>query len=82
MLSNTVAMDFGRALFGSVGAIVFAVMVAVSSFGALSGSSYILTQTLTRTTQLFLYFSGILYLSANSRGSGPGRVPSEALWKA
>lgn len=37
MLSNTVAMDFGRAIFGSVGAVVFSVVVAVSSFGALSG---------------------------------------------
>lgn len=36
-LSNTVAMDFGRALFGTVGAVVFSVMVAVSSFGALTG---------------------------------------------
>lgn len=37
MLSNTVAMDFGRSIFGSVGAVVFSVVVAVSSFGALSG---------------------------------------------
>jgi hypothetical protein len=37
MLSNTVAMDFGRALFDTIGAVVFSVMVAVSSFGALTG---------------------------------------------
>ncbi|KAF7322996.1 L-methionine transporter [Mycena chlorophos] len=38
--SNTVAMDFGRALFGSVGGTVFALMVAISCFGALNGSFY------------------------------------------
>ena len=37
MLSNTVALDFGRALFGTLGAVVFSVMVAVSSFGAMTG---------------------------------------------
>ena len=39
MLSNTVALDFGRVLFGTVGAVVFSVMVAVSTFGALTGES-------------------------------------------
>ncbi|KZP19453.1 L-methionine transporter [Athelia psychrophila] len=38
--SNTVAMDFGRALFGPVGGIIFAFMVAFSCFGALNGSTY------------------------------------------
>ncbi|KZT09448.1 amino acid transporter [Laetiporus sulphureus 93-53] len=38
--SNTVALDFGRALFGPVGGIVFALMVAISCFGALNGSSF------------------------------------------
>ncbi|TFY51174.1 hypothetical protein EVJ58_g10704 [Rhodofomes roseus] len=38
--SNTVALDFGRALFGPVGGIVFALMVAVSCFGALNGSAF------------------------------------------
>jgi len=38
--SNTVALDFGRALFGSTGAILFTVMVAISCFGALNGSFY------------------------------------------
>lgn len=36
-LSNTVALDFGRALFGPVGGLVFALMVAISCFGALNG---------------------------------------------
>ncbi|TFK55048.1 amino acid transporter [Heliocybe sulcata] len=39
-LSNTVAMDFGRALFGPVGGSVFAFMVAFSCFGALNGTAY------------------------------------------
>ncbi|KAH9856967.1 amino acid transporter [Lenzites betulinus] len=39
-LSNTVALDFGRALFGPVGGIVFAAMVAFSCFGALNGSFF------------------------------------------
>jgi len=41
-LSNTVAMDFGRALFGPVGGIVFAFMVAFSCFGALNGDYVLL----------------------------------------
>ncbi|KIK18961.1 hypothetical protein PISMIDRAFT_30399 [Pisolithus microcarpus 441] len=39
-LSNTVALDFGRALFGPVGGMVFAVMVAISCFGALNGAIF------------------------------------------
>ncbi|KAK0459766.1 L-methionine transporter [Desarmillaria tabescens] len=39
-LSNTVAMDFGRALFGPIGGTVFAFMVAFSCFGALNGSFF------------------------------------------
>ncbi|KAF7294914.1 L-methionine transporter [Mycena indigotica] len=39
-LSNTVAMDFGRALFGPIGGTIFAFMVAISCFGALNGSFY------------------------------------------
>lgn len=38
-LSNTVALDFGRALFGPVGGMVFALMVAISCFGALNGEA-------------------------------------------
>ncbi|OJT15721.1 b(0,+)-type amino acid transporter 1 [Trametes pubescens] len=37
-LSNTVAIDFGRALFGPIGGVVFAAMVAFSCFGALNGA--------------------------------------------
>ena len=36
-LSNTVAMDFGRALFGPLGGSLFAFLVAISCFGALNG---------------------------------------------
>ncbi|CAL1704464.1 unnamed protein product [Somion occarium] len=39
-LSNTVALDFGRALFGPIGGAVFAFMVAFSCFGALNGSFF------------------------------------------
>ncbi|TFK76407.1 L-methionine transporter [Pluteus cervinus] len=35
--SNTVALDFGRVLFGKLGGIIFAIMVVVSCFGALNG---------------------------------------------
>ncbi|KAG8833528.1 hypothetical protein FRC17_010560 [Serendipita sp. 399] len=38
--SNTIALDFGRSLFGSAGAIVFAGMVAISCFGALNGAFF------------------------------------------
>jgi hypothetical protein len=37
-MSNTVALDFGRAVFGRIGGTVFAVMVALSCFGALNGN--------------------------------------------
>lgn len=36
-MSNTVALDFGRALFGPAGGVIFAVMVSISCFGALNG---------------------------------------------
>ncbi|KAJ3883499.1 L-methionine transporter [Lentinula edodes] len=39
-LSNTVAMDFGRAIFGPWGGTVFAFMVAFSCFGALNGGFF------------------------------------------
>jgi len=38
--SNSVAMDFGRALFGSAGGTIFAFMVAFSCFGALNGAFF------------------------------------------
>ena len=34
--SNTVALDFGKAIFGPAGGIAFAIVVAVSCFGALN----------------------------------------------
>lgn len=40
-LSNTVALDFGHAVFGRIGGIVFACMVAFSCFGALNGKSHL-----------------------------------------
>jgi len=39
-LSNTVALDFGRALFGPIGGSIFAFMVAFSCLGALNGSFF------------------------------------------
>ncbi|KAI0079920.1 L-methionine transporter [Panus rudis PR-1116 ss-1] len=39
-LSNTVALDFGRALFGPIGGATFAFMVAFSCFGALNVSFF------------------------------------------
>lgn len=36
-MSNTVALDFGHAMFGSIGGSVFALIVAISCFGALNG---------------------------------------------
>ncbi|KAI0807498.1 L-methionine transporter [Fomes fomentarius] len=48
--SNTVAMDFGRAVFGPVGGAVFAAMVAFSCFGALNGASF--------TTARLIYVAG------------------------
>ncbi|TRM56224.1 amino acid permease-domain-containing protein [Schizophyllum amplum] len=38
--SNTVAMDFGRAVMGPAGGAIFAAMVAISCFGALNGSFF------------------------------------------
>ncbi|KAF8744188.1 Amino acid permease, partial [Rhizoctonia solani] len=38
--SNTIALDFGRALFGNFGALVFAGVVAISCFGATNGSMF------------------------------------------
>lgn len=36
--SNTVALDFGWALFGRAGGVVFAIVVALSCLGALTGA--------------------------------------------
>ncbi|EJD02312.1 L-methionine transporter [Fomitiporia mediterranea MF3/22] len=39
-LSNTVALDFGRAILGTFGGSLFALIVAISCFGALHGSFF------------------------------------------
>ncbi|KAF5380933.1 hypothetical protein D9615_003981 [Tricholomella constricta] len=49
-LSNTVALDFGRTLFGPTGGLLFAFMVAFSCFGALNGSFF--------TTSRLIYAAG------------------------
>ncbi|KAG6900866.1 hypothetical protein C0993_009984 [Termitomyces sp. T159_Od127] len=49
-MSNTVALDFGRALFGPIGGTAFAFMVAFSCFGALNGSFF--------TTSRLIYAAG------------------------
>ncbi|KAF8077916.1 L-methionine transporter [Lyophyllum atratum] len=49
-LSNTVALDFGRALFGPIGGMLFACMVAFSCFGALNGAFF--------TTSRLIYAAG------------------------
>ncbi|KAH9063314.1 L-methionine transporter [Lactarius vividus] len=49
-LSNTVALDFGRALFGPIGGSIFAFMVAFSCLGALNGSFF--------TTGRLIYVAG------------------------
>lgn len=38
--SNTVGLDFGRQMFGAVGGVLFAVIVAVSCFGAMNSSFF------------------------------------------
>ena len=48
--SNTVALDFGRAIMGPTGAIAFAGMVAFSCIGALNGAAY--------TTSRLIYVAG------------------------
>lgn len=37
--SNTVALDFGKAIFGPVGGLLLALVVALSCFGSLNGTS-------------------------------------------
>jgi len=67
--SNTVALDFGRALFGPAGGIVFALMVAISCFGALNGSAF--------TSARLIYVAGregylpALFARMNSRLKTP-----------
>lgn len=44
-MSNTVALDFGRALFGPLGGSLFALMVAFSAAGALNSKDCLLPCT-------------------------------------
>ncbi|KAH8927522.1 hypothetical protein BT69DRAFT_1213814 [Atractiella rhizophila] len=39
-LTNTVALDFGHKLYGPTGGLIFAIIVAVSCFGALNGNLF------------------------------------------
>lgn len=54
-ISNTVAMDFGRTLFGPIGGTIFACMVAFSCFGALNGESFSLIAKSVSHTQKALF---------------------------
>lgn len=38
--SNTVALDFGHAVIGKFGGVIFSALVAISCFGALSNSFF------------------------------------------
>ncbi len=42
--SNTVVLDYGVQLFGTIGATVFSVIVAISCFGSLNAGFYTSTQ--------------------------------------
>lgn len=53
--SNTVALDFGRAVLGPFGGVLFTAMVAISCFGAMNGD-------------LDVHFPGNLHLYALFRG--------------
>ncbi|KAL9936507.1 hypothetical protein V8E36_004575 [Tilletia maclaganii] len=55
--TNTVALDFGSALFGTTGAVLFASLVAFSCFGALNGQ---------------IFTSGRLVSAASAEGYLPG----------
>lgn len=48
--TNTVALDFGSAILGTTGGMLFALIVALSCFGALNGQIY--------TTSRFVYAAG------------------------
>jgi len=57
--SNTVALDFGKAIFGPVGGLLLALVVALSCFGALNGLSFPFVRGLE-----FKPFVGGLYTTA------------------
>lgn len=65
-LSNTVALDFGRALFGPVGGSIFAFMVAFSCFGAMNGASLLslhVMDTPTRVLGSFFTAGRLIYVA-------------------
>ena len=70
-LSNTVAVDFGRALFGAAGGTVFALMVAFSCFGALNGEQPICflynTSLNPQTTGAFFTGSHLIYAAGREK---------------
>ena len=43
--SNTVALDFGWALFGRAGGVLFALVVAISCLGVITGVQYTALET-------------------------------------
>ena len=71
--SNSVAMDFGRALFGSVGGTTFAFLVAFSCFGALNGELFFYLCTSTNplltphTIGAFFTGSHLIYAAGRER---------------
>jgi hypothetical protein len=75
-LSNTVAMDFGRALFGPIGGTIFAFMVAISCFGALNGTFSFAPHLLFLNSDRRL----VLYLLSPGVRCWPGGLSSLTLW--
>ena len=61
--SNTVAMDFGRAVFGPVGGTIFAFMVAFSCFGALNGIFPLCSSTFSHMLKLF-FITGAFFTTS------------------
>lgn len=61
-MSNTVAMDFGRAIFGPIGGTLFALVVAFSCFGAVNGQ-YLLAVNATSVAHHF-HISGAYFTTS------------------
>lgn len=77
-LSNTVAMDFGRALFGPLGGTLFAFMVAFSCFGALNGMFH------SPITYCYSFrpFRLVFHVLSTCICSRPGKIPTRRIWEA
>lgn len=69
-LSNTVAIDFGRALFGPIGGVIFAAMVAFSCFGALNGTCRGMAVNSTRSSPLRRVLLHVLAINLCRRERG------------